>query len=106
MAKRMRTCFSVSLAAISPVALFMAFSFAFIGWSEEGSDDFAAGIILRDSAGEVMRVSLGEGDVPSGVKCEDRTWESHIALSGGFGTQLEYPQFLTPKSHGRPCFIG
>jgi penicillin-binding protein 1C len=41
----------------------MAFSFAFIGWSEEGSDDFAAGIILRDSAGEVMRVSLGEGDV-------------------------------------------
>jgi penicillin-binding protein 1C len=38
-------------------------SFAFIAWTDEGAEDFAGGLILRDAAGEVMRVSLGEGDV-------------------------------------------
>ncbi len=45
------------------IAAFVSFSFAFIGWTDEGADAFAGGLILRDAAGEVMRVSLGEGDV-------------------------------------------
>ena len=34
-----------------------------IDWTDEGTDDYAGGIVLRDSSGRVMRVSLGEGDV-------------------------------------------
>jgi penicillin-binding protein 1C len=45
------------------IAVFVGLSFAFIGWTDEGCDDYAGGLILRDCAGEVMRVSLGENDV-------------------------------------------
>ena len=41
----------------------LAVSWFAIDWTDEGSDDYAGGIVLRDAAGEVMRVSLGEGDV-------------------------------------------
>ena len=51
------------LAALAAAAAFVALSFAFIAWTDEGAEDFAGGLILRDAAGEVMRVSLGEGDV-------------------------------------------
>ena len=34
-----------------------------IGWTDEGSDDYAGGVVLRDAGGEVLRVSLGENDV-------------------------------------------
>ena len=61
--KTKRAVVAILLTAILVVALFVALSFVFIGWSDEESGDFAAGVILRDSAGEVMRVSLGEGDV-------------------------------------------
>ena len=50
-------------AAFAAGVFFASCSFAFIGWSDEGAEDFAGGLILRDAAGEVMRVSLGEGDV-------------------------------------------
>ena len=63
MTKTKRIFISVLAAAIVAAMAFAALSFAFIEWSDDGCDDFAAGIILRDSAGEVMRVSLGEGDV-------------------------------------------
>ena len=43
--------------------LFLVFSFLLIDWSDEGCDEYAGGVVLRDSAGEVMRVSLGKGDV-------------------------------------------
>lgn len=45
------------------VAAVVAFSFLLIGWSDAGSDEYAGGVVLRDSSGDVMRVSLGEGDV-------------------------------------------
>ena len=35
----------------------------FIGWTDEGAADYAGGVVLRDAGGEVLRVSLGEGDV-------------------------------------------
>lgn len=34
-----------------------------IEWTDAGASDFPGGIVLRDTAGEVLRVSLGEGDV-------------------------------------------
>ena len=34
-----------------------------IDWTDEGSDDYAGGVVLRDAGGEVLRVSLGENDV-------------------------------------------
>ena len=64
MMKNIRKYLKVSLmAAVVVMALFIVLSFTFIGWSEEGTEDYAGGLILRDAAGEVMRVSLGEGDV-------------------------------------------
>ena len=64
MMKNIRKYLKVSLmAAVVVMALFIVLSFIFIGWSEEGTEDYAGGLILRDAAGEVMRVSLGEGDV-------------------------------------------
>ena len=34
-----------------------------IDWTDAGSDVYPGGVVLRDAAGEVLRVSLGEGDV-------------------------------------------
>ena len=51
------------IAALGVVSVFVALSFAFISWNDCGSENYAGGLILRDAAGEVMRVSLGEGDV-------------------------------------------
>ena len=34
-----------------------------IDWTDEGSGDYAGGVVLRDAGGEVLRVSLGENDV-------------------------------------------
>ena len=60
----MQKIFKIALiAALGVVAVFVALSFAFISWNDCGSENYAGGLILRDAAGEVMRVSLGEGDV-------------------------------------------
>ena len=50
-------------AAVLCLAAFLAISWFAIGWTGEGADEYAGGIVLRDAAGEVMRVSLGPGDV-------------------------------------------
>ncbi len=44
-------------------ALALVVSWFAIEWSGEGSDRYPGGIVLRDAAGEVLRVSLGPGDV-------------------------------------------
>ena len=36
-----------------------------VDWTDEGADDYAGGVVLRDSSGEILRVALGEGDVDS-----------------------------------------
>ena len=56
---------TVRLAAIAAaaVAAFLAASWMFIVWTDAGTEDFPGGVILRDSAGRIIRVSLGEGDV-------------------------------------------
>ena len=60
----MQKVLKISLfAVLGAAAVFVALSFAFISWNDDGCEDYAGGIILRDAAGEVMRVSLGEGDV-------------------------------------------
>jgi penicillin-binding protein 1C len=50
-------------AALVAAAAFVALSFAFISWNDCGSESYSGGLILLDSAGDVMRVSLGEDDV-------------------------------------------
>jgi penicillin-binding protein 1C len=49
-----------SAAALSA---FLVASWLFIGWTDEGADEFPGGIVLRDSAGRIIRVALGPGDV-------------------------------------------
>ncbi len=53
---------AVLLIAIVLVALA---TWCLIDWTDEGADDYAGGVILRNSSGEILRVSLGEGDVDS-----------------------------------------
>ena len=49
--------------SIFAAAAFFALSWAFIDWTDEGSDRYPGGVVLRDAAGNVLRVSLGPGDV-------------------------------------------
>ena len=51
------------LSALAAAAMFAVLSFAFIAWNDEGAENYVGGLILRDASGDVMRVSLGEGDV-------------------------------------------
>ena len=44
-------------------AVFVVVSWFCIGWTDEGSDTYAGGVVLRDAAGDVLRVSLGPNDV-------------------------------------------
>ena len=41
----------------------LAVSWFTIEWTEDGADSYPGGIVLRDAAGTVLRVSLGPGDV-------------------------------------------
>ena len=66
-----------------------------IDWTEEGSDVYPGGVVLRDATGKVVRVSLGEGDtdcrpyyeasrddwiVKALVASEDGTFFSHCGV--------------------------
>ena len=51
-------CIVAALAAV-----FLVCSWMFIGWSDEGADEYPGGVILRDSSGRILRVTLGPGDV-------------------------------------------
>ena len=50
--------------AIAAVVLAAAMASAWfgVGWTDDGADDYAGGVVLRDADGEVLRVSLGKGD--------------------------------------------
>ena len=51
-----------SSALAAAAFLLFAISWCVIDWSPEGSDAYPGGIVLRDSSGGVIRVSLGPGD--------------------------------------------
>jgi penicillin-binding protein 1C len=55
-------CWSVAAAVAAGMAAF-AVAWCMIDWTDEGADEYPGGVVLRDSSGEVLRVSLGEGDV-------------------------------------------
>ena len=63
----MRKAFVLLLKAGGVLAVILVAALAaawlFIGWTDEGAADYAGGVVLRDAGGEVLRVSLGEGDV-------------------------------------------
>ena len=52
----------IAAAGTLSAIVFVALSWTFIDWTDEGADRHAGGVILRDDAGNVLRVSLGEGD--------------------------------------------
>ena len=41
---------------------FAVVSWFLIDWTDEGADDYAGGVVLRDRSGEVLRVALGQND--------------------------------------------
>lgn len=52
----------IAAAGTLSAIVFAVLSWTFIDWTDEGADKYAGGVILRDDAGNVLRVSLGEGD--------------------------------------------
>ena len=52
----------IAAAGTLSAIVFVALSWTFIDWTDEGADRYAGGVSLRDDAGNVLRVSLGEGD--------------------------------------------
>ena len=60
----MKRSFGIAaLAVCALIAGLTAVAWFGIDWTEEGADVYPGGLVLRDAAGEVLRVSLGEGDV-------------------------------------------
>ena len=57
-----RVCWVAAAGALS-ASVFAALSWLFIGWTDEGSDRYPGGTVVRDDVGNVLRVSLGPGDV-------------------------------------------
>ena len=53
---------ALAVLALAGIAFFVV-SWCMVGWTDEGADGYPGGIVLRDSAGGVIRVSLGPGDV-------------------------------------------
>ena len=53
----------LSAALLAALAVFAAASWLFIDWPAEASLSYPGGVVLRDAAGNVLRVSLGPGDV-------------------------------------------
>ena len=53
---------AIAVAAVLAVAGFVA-AWALIDWTDECAEAYPGGVILRDDAGSVLRVSLGPGDV-------------------------------------------
>ena len=58
----MKTAIRIVTALACAAAAFFALSWAFIGWDASLEDVFPAGTVLRNSAGEPIRVTLGPGD--------------------------------------------
>ena len=58
-----RLAVALVLAPLAAAALAFAAGWAFIDWEPEEAATYPGGVILRDAAGNVMRVSLGEGDL-------------------------------------------
>lgn len=82
-----------SIAVISAAALLaLALSFCFIGWSDEGADDYPGGLVLRDAAGGIIRVSLGPGDVDSRpfYKADKDDWIVKALVASEDGTFFEH----------------
>lgn len=52
----------LAMVALCAAVLAVVASWLLIDWDEDGSEDFPCGIVLRDSTGEIMRVTLGPGD--------------------------------------------
>ena len=63
-AKRLlRVLFAIAAVAMLIVASVLVASWFMIDWTDEGAGDYPGGVVLRDAAGNVIRVSLGPGDV-------------------------------------------
>ena len=63
MKKIVRICLFAAPAAALAAAVAFAVFWAAVDWTAEGSDAYPGGVVLRDHAGNVLRVSLGPGDV-------------------------------------------
>ena len=61
--KWIRRIGAVAAAGTLAAAVFVALSWLFIDWTDTGADAYPGGTIVRDDAGNVLRVSLGPGDV-------------------------------------------
>ena len=57
-----RACFALAALAMA-AGIFLGASWLFIAWDETGVEEYPGGVVLRDAAGEILRVSLGPGDV-------------------------------------------
>ena len=82
---------NIYLVAAFAVFLFLE-SFCLIDWSEEGADEYPGGIVLRDANGEIMRVSLGPGDIDSRpfYKAQKDDWIVKALVASEDGTFFEH----------------
>lgn len=53
---------TIATAGTLSAIVFAALSWTFIDWSDDGADNYPGGTVVRDAAGNVLRVSLGPDD--------------------------------------------
>ncbi|MBO7207512.1 MAG: transglycosylase domain-containing protein, partial [Kiritimatiellae bacterium] len=63
-----------------------------IDWSDEGSDVYPGGLVLRDAEGGIIRVSLGPGDIDSRpfYKAHKDDWIVKALVASEDGTFFEH----------------
>ena len=109
--RRLGRCAALSVALLTA---FVAASWLFIDWTDDGAGDYPGGVVLRDSAGNVIRVALGEGDVDCRpcyaasrddwivkalVAAEDGTFWTHKGVR-----PLSMLRAAWQNIWGRPCY--
>jgi penicillin-binding protein 1C len=59
----MRKTVAAAVLASFAAVLFLVGSWFFIDWPSDASGEYPGGIVVKDAAGDILRVSLGPGDV-------------------------------------------
>lgn len=72
--------------------MILAVSCFTIEWNGEGAEDYPGGIVLRDATGDIMRVSLGQGDVDCRpfYKADRDDWIVKALVASEDGTFFEH----------------
>lgn len=89
---QLRKCFLGAGILLSLFIISLLVSFFLIRWTDDGAHVYPGGIVLRDANGDIMRVSLGDGDVDSRpfYTADRKDWIVKALVASEDGTFFEH----------------